>query len=99
MVVFINSLRAWEIYTPGAYLIRLYPKPDSWHVGRSGNARHAPICELQFADFIFSAGDEVFLKMSYWRWAHDGAFDIPMVMRAPSGGFYGPSIPCVLRPT
>ena len=49
-----------------------------------------PICELQFADFIFSAGDEVFLKMAYWRWAHDGAFDIPMVMRAPSGSFYGP---------
>lgn len=49
-----------------------------------------PICELQFADFVFSAGDEVFLKMAYWRWAHDGAFDIPMVMRAPSGGFFGP---------
>jgi pyruvate dehydrogenase E1 component beta subunit len=50
-----------------------------------------PIVELQFADFIFTAGDEVFLKAAMWRYMHGGAFKVPLVIRAPSGGSgFGP---------
>jgi len=50
-----------------------------------------PVVELQFADFIFTAGDEVFLKAGMWRFMHGGAYTIPLVVRAPSGGAgFGP---------
>lgn len=50
-----------------------------------------PVVELQFADFVFTAGDEVFLKAGMWRFMHGGAFQVPLVIRAPSGGSgFGP---------
>lgn len=50
-----------------------------------------PVAELQFADFVFCAGDEIFLKAATWRYAHDGAVRLPLVVRAASGGFgFGP---------
>ena len=50
-----------------------------------------PVVELQFADFILTAGDEVFLKAGMWRFMHGGAFRVPLVIRAPSGGSgFGP---------
>jgi pyruvate dehydrogenase E1 component beta subunit len=50
-----------------------------------------PIAELQYCDFVFSAGDEVFLKAPTWRYAHDGAFTLPLVVRmASGGGGFGP---------
>jgi pyruvate/2-oxoglutarate/acetoin dehydrogenase E1 component len=50
-----------------------------------------PVVELQFADFIFTAGDEVFLKAGMWRFMHGGAYKVPLVIRAPSGGSgFGP---------
>jgi len=50
-----------------------------------------PVAELQYADFVFCAGDEVFLKAATWRYAHDAAFALPMVVRMASGGSgYGP---------
>ncbi|WP_340317879.1 alpha-ketoacid dehydrogenase subunit beta [Rhizorhabdus argentea] len=44
-----------------------------------------PIVELQFADFIITAGDEIFLKAGMWRFMHGGAFKVPLVVRLPSG--------------
>ena len=44
-----------------------------------------PIVELQFADFILTAGDEVFFKAGMWRFMHGGAFKVPLVLRLPSG--------------
>ena len=44
-----------------------------------------PIVELQFADFLFTAGDEVVLKAGMWRYGHGGAYRIPLVIRCPSG--------------
>jgi pyruvate/2-oxoglutarate/acetoin dehydrogenase E1 component len=44
-----------------------------------------PVVELQFADFILTAGDEVFLKAGMWRFMHGGAFKVPLVLRLPSG--------------
>ena len=50
-----------------------------------------PVVELQFADFIFTAGDEVFLKAGMWRFMHGGAYTLPLVIRAASGGAgFGP---------
>ncbi len=44
-----------------------------------------PIVELQFADFLFTAADEVVLKAGMWRYGHGGAYKIPLVIRCPSG--------------
>src|ERR1700686_5461331 len=44
-----------------------------------------PVVELQFADFLFTAGDEIVLKAGMWRYAHGGAYKDPMVVRCPSG--------------
>lgn len=44
-----------------------------------------PIVELQFADFLFTTGDEIVLKAGMWRYAHGGAVRIPMVVRCASG--------------
>jgi pyruvate dehydrogenase E1 component beta subunit len=50
-----------------------------------------PVVELQFADFLFTAADEVFLKAGMWRYMHGGAFAVPLVIRAASGGSgFGP---------
>ncbi len=44
-----------------------------------------PVAEVQFADFLFCAADEVFLKMAKWRYIHGGQFTVPMVLRCPTG--------------
>ncbi len=50
-----------------------------------------PIAELQYCDFVFSAGQEVFLNCATWRYAHDGQVDLPLVVRmASGGGGFGP---------
>jgi pyruvate/2-oxoglutarate/acetoin dehydrogenase E1 component len=50
-----------------------------------------PIAELQYADFVFCAGAEVFLSAATYRYVHDGAVTLPMVVRmACGGGGFGP---------
>ena len=50
-----------------------------------------PVVELQFADFVITAGDEIFFKAGMWRYMHGGAHTIPLVVRGPSGGSgFGP---------
>ena len=44
-----------------------------------------PIAEVQFADFMLVAGDEVFDKLAKWRYMHGGRFSVPAVLRAPTG--------------
>lgn len=44
-----------------------------------------PVVELQFADFLLTAGDEIFFKAGMWRYMHGGAFTVPLVVRLPSG--------------
>ena len=41
-----------------------------------------PVAELQYADFVFCAGAEVFPNTATYRYAHGGLFDLPMVVRA-----------------
>lgn len=44
-----------------------------------------PIAEVQFADFMLVAGDEVFDKLAKWRYMHGGRLSVPAVLRAPTG--------------
>lgn len=44
-----------------------------------------PVAELQYADFLITAGDEILLKAAMWRFMHGGAFKVPLVVRLPSG--------------
>jgi acetoin:2,6-dichlorophenolindophenol oxidoreductase subunit beta len=44
-----------------------------------------PVVELQFADFMLIAGDEIFHKLAKWRYVHGGAFTLPVVVRLPTG--------------
>lgn len=44
-----------------------------------------PVAELQYADFLLTAGDEIFFKAGMWRYMHGGAFSVPLVVRLPSG--------------
>lgn len=44
-----------------------------------------PVVELQFADFLLIAGDEVVNKLGKWRYMHGGRLTLPAVVRAPMG--------------
>ena len=44
-----------------------------------------PVVELQFADFLFTAADEIFHKLAKWRYMHGGRLALPVVVRLPSG--------------
>ncbi|QNO38325.1 alpha-ketoacid dehydrogenase subunit beta [Protaetiibacter sp. SSC-01] len=44
-----------------------------------------PVVELQYADFIAVAMDEVYNKAAKWRYMHGGLFEMPLVIRGPSG--------------
>ncbi|HTX08685.1 MAG TPA: pyruvate dehydrogenase complex E1 component subunit beta [Solirubrobacteraceae bacterium] len=44
-----------------------------------------PVVELQFADFLMIAGDEIFHKLAKWRYMHGGKLTLPVVVRLPTG--------------
>jgi pyruvate/2-oxoglutarate/acetoin dehydrogenase E1 component len=48
-----------------------------------------PIVELQFADFVAVAMDEVYNKAAKWRYMHGGQFSVPLVILAPEGAMGG----------
>lgn len=45
-----------------------------------------PICEIQFADFIHPAFNQIVNEAAKFRYRSNGAFHLPMVIRAPYGG-------------
>ena len=45
-----------------------------------------PIAEIQFADFIFPAFNQIVSEAAKLRYRSNGDFQVPMVMRAPYGG-------------
>ena len=45
-----------------------------------------PVCDMFFADFMWIAGDEIFLKAAKWRFLHGGKVDVPIVFMAAIGG-------------
>ena len=48
-----------------------------------------PVVELQYADFVAIAMDEIFNKAAKWRYMHGSLFTVPLVIRAPGGAANG----------
>ncbi len=57
-------------------------------IGMAINGLH-PICEIQFADFIFPAFNQIANEAARIRYRSNGAYTCPMVIRAPYGGGIG----------
>lgn len=45
-----------------------------------------PVPEIQFADFIFPAFDQIVSEAAKMRWRSGGEYECPMVIRTPVGG-------------
>lgn len=56
-----------------------------------GMALHGlrPVCEIQFADFIFPAMNQIVNEAGLMRYRTNGAWTVPLVIRAPYGGGIG----------
>jgi pyruvate dehydrogenase E1 component beta subunit len=68
------------------------PVSEAWIVGGGVGAALTgmrPVVELQFADFLYNAADEITGKMAKWRYMHGGRFTVPMVVRFPEGAIGG----------
>lgn len=48
-----------------------------------------PVVELQFADFVTVAMDEIYNKAAKWRYSHGGAYKVPLVILGPEGAIGG----------
>ena len=53
----------------------------------SAMAGYRPIADMMFGDFMFIAGDEIFIKAAKWRFLHGGKVDLPLVFMAAIGGY------------
>jgi 2-oxoisovalerate dehydrogenase E1 component beta subunit len=65
------------------------PLSESMIVGVSIGAAVAgmrPVAEIQFADFIFPAMNQILSEAARMRYRSNGAFACPMTLRAPYGG-------------
>jgi pyruvate dehydrogenase E1 component beta subunit len=45
-----------------------------------------PVSEIQFADFIYPAFDQIVSEAAKFRYRSGGEYNVPMVIRVPSGG-------------
>jgi pyruvate dehydrogenase E1 component beta subunit len=50
-------------------------------------AGYRPVADFMFADFMWCAADEVFLKAAKWHFIHGGKVNLPMVLFACIGGY------------
>lgn len=77
----------WEKY--GGERVIDTPLAESGIVGMAvGMALNGlrPVAEIQFADFIYPAFDQIVSEMAKFRYRSAGQFTAPVVVRAPSGG-------------
>ncbi|NPA91640.1 MAG: alpha-ketoacid dehydrogenase subunit beta [Chloroflexi bacterium] len=54
-------------------------------IGMALNGYH-PIAEIQFADFIFPAFNQIVNEAARYRYRSNGAWPVPLIIRAPYGG-------------
>ncbi len=47
---------------------------------------YRPVVDLMFADFMYVAGDEIFLKAAQWRFLHGGHVQVPVTFIGAVGG-------------
>lgn len=76
----------WEEFGPDR--VRDTAINETFIVGGAAGAAMTgtiPVVELQFADFLLTAADEVFHKLAKWRYVHGGKLSLPVVVRAPTG--------------
>ncbi|MBL7203203.1 MAG: alpha-ketoacid dehydrogenase subunit beta [Desulfobacteraceae bacterium] len=50
-------------------------------------AGYRPVANMMFADFAICGADELLHKAAKWRFTHGGKVTIPLVIRAPVGGY------------
>jgi pyruvate dehydrogenase E1 component beta subunit len=77
----------WERFGPGRVIDT--PLAESGIVGMAiGMALNGlrPVAEIQFADFIYPAFDQVVSELAKFRYRSAGQFTAPVVIRTPSGG-------------
>jgi hypothetical protein len=49
-------------------------------------AGYRPVADLMFADFVYVAGNEIFVNAAKWRFMHGGNVSLPLVIIAAMGG-------------
>ncbi len=54
-------------------------------IGMALNGYH-PIAEIQFADFIYPAFNQIVNEAARYRYRSNGAWPVPLIIRAPYGG-------------
>ena len=77
----------WERFGPERVLDT--PIAESGIVGMAigmALAGFHPVAEIEFADFIYPAFDQIVSELSKLRYRSAGQFPAPVVIRAPSGG-------------
>ncbi|HTO39644.1 MAG TPA: alpha-ketoacid dehydrogenase subunit beta [Rhizomicrobium sp.] len=52
-------------------------------------AGRRPVVELQYADFVSVAMDEIWNRAAKWRYMHGGRFNVPLTILAPEGAVGG----------
>jgi 2-oxoisovalerate dehydrogenase E1 component beta subunit len=57
-------------------------------IGAALYGKH-PICEIQFADFIYPAFNQIVSEAAKMHYRSNGQWSVPMVIRAPYGGGIG----------
>ena len=52
----------------------------------SAMAGYRPVADMMFADFIWIAGNEIFMNAAKWHFLHAGKVNVPVVFMAAIGG-------------